>query len=318
MTNNTTALAHPFPHGRGRRRLMATAIAGLAIATLAATREPRGSRHQPCWPPRPRRGGGAGRPGRRDRGPVRRGGYDLYLRCTGTGTPTVVMDASANEDSSTWADVEPSLASATRVCVYDRAGLGQSERGPVPRTSQTMVDDLTTLLHAADVPGPYVLVGHSIAGFNVHVFARQDGGDTVAGVVLIDATPPDIIAARQRRRCDPAALGHRGERRGTGLARQRRGSPDGRSVPAGAPGRAHPRRARELRPSPGAHLARTASGAVTALAHGAAHRRSTVRSLHPERSAEARRPDHHRSRRRGPGQRRRLTPRPSSLGVRHR
>ena len=123
------------------------------------------------------------------------GGYDLYLRCTGTGTPTVVMDASANEDSSTWADVEPSLASATRVCVYDRAGLGQSEPGPVPRTSQTMVDDLTTLLHVADVPGPYVLVGHSIAGFNVHVFARQDGGDTVAGVVLIDATPPDIIAA---------------------------------------------------------------------------------------------------------------------------
>ena len=58
-----------------------------------------------------------------------------------------------------------------------------------------MVDDLTTLLHVADVPGPYVLVGHSIAGFNVHVFARQDGGDTVAGVVLIDATPPDIIPA---------------------------------------------------------------------------------------------------------------------------
>ena len=57
-----------------------------------------------------------------------------------------------------------------------------------------MVDDLTTLLHVAAVPGPYVLVGHSIAGFNVQVFAREDGGDTVVGVVLIDATPPDIIA----------------------------------------------------------------------------------------------------------------------------
>ena len=104
------------------------------------------------------------------------------------------MDAAGNEDSSTWSDVEPSLARVTRVCVYDRAGLGRSEPGPVPRTSQTMVDDLTTLLRVAAVPGPYVLVGHSIAGFNVQVFAREDGGDTVVGVVLIDATPPDFIA----------------------------------------------------------------------------------------------------------------------------
>lgn len=121
------------------------------------------------------------------------GGYRLYLRCTGKGSPTVVMDASAGDDSSTWADVEPSLARVTRVCVYDRAGLGRSESGPVPRTSQTMVDDLTTLLRVAAVPGPYVLVGHSIAGFNVQLLAREDGGDTVVGVVLIDATPPDFI-----------------------------------------------------------------------------------------------------------------------------
>jgi hypothetical protein len=57
-----------------------------------------------------------------------------------------------------------------------------------------MVDELTTLLDVASVPGPYVLVGHSIAGWNVHVFAREDGGDTVIGVVLIDATPPDFLA----------------------------------------------------------------------------------------------------------------------------
>jgi pimeloyl-ACP methyl ester carboxylesterase len=57
-----------------------------------------------------------------------------------------------------------------------------------------MVDDLTTLLRVADVPGPYLLVGHSIAGFNVQVFAREDAGDTVVGVVLIDTTPPDFIA----------------------------------------------------------------------------------------------------------------------------
>ena len=105
------------------------------------------------------------------------------------------MDASAGEDSSTWSDVEPLLARVTRVCVYDRAGLGGSD-DPVPglRTSQTMVAELTTLLRVAGVPGPYVVVGRSIAGWNVHVFAREDRGDTVVGVVLIDATPPEILA----------------------------------------------------------------------------------------------------------------------------
>ena len=123
------------------------------------------------------------------------GGHRLYLRCTGRGSPTVVMDASAGEDSSTWSDVEPLLARVTRVCVYDRAGLGGSDDPePGPRTSQTMVAELTTLLRVAGVPGPYVVVGHSIAGWNVHVFAREDGGDTVVGVVLIDATPPEFLA----------------------------------------------------------------------------------------------------------------------------
>jgi pimeloyl-ACP methyl ester carboxylesterase len=120
----------------------------------------------------------------------------LYLRCTGERTPTVVMDHSLGEggDSTTWSAVEPSIAHHTRVCVYDRAGVGRSDPGPVPRTSQLMVDELTTLLRVAAVPGPYVVVGHSIAGFNVQVLARQDGGQNVVGVVLIDTTPPELIA----------------------------------------------------------------------------------------------------------------------------
>ena len=61
-----------------------------------------------------------------------------------------------------------------------------------------MVDELTTLLDVAGVPGPYVLVGHSLAGFNVQLFAREDAGDTVVGVVLIDATPPGLIAVFDR------------------------------------------------------------------------------------------------------------------------
>ena len=122
------------------------------------------------------------------------GGYRLYLRCTGHGSPTVVMDASLGADSSTWSAVEPLLARYTRVCVYDRAGLGRSDPGPVPRTSQTVVDELMTLLRIAGVPGPYVLVGHSVGGLNMQLFAREDGGRTVVGVVLVDATPAEFAA----------------------------------------------------------------------------------------------------------------------------
>ncbi len=125
------------------------------------------------------------------------GGYRLYLRCTGRGSPTVIMDASLGADSTTWAPIEATLARYTRVCVYDRAGLGRSDPGPVPRTSQTMVDDLLTLLRVAGVPGPYVLVGHSLGGLNMQLLARQAGAGTVVGVVLVDATPaefPTVVA----------------------------------------------------------------------------------------------------------------------------
>jgi len=124
------------------------------------------------------------------------GGHRLYLRCTGQGTPAVVMDHSLGDggDSTTWSAVEPSIAHHTRVCVYDRAGVGRSDPGPFPRTSQLMVDDLTTLLRVADIPGPYVVVAHSFAGLNVQLLARQDGGHNVVGVVLIDTLPPELIA----------------------------------------------------------------------------------------------------------------------------
>lgn len=104
------------------------------------------------------------------------------------------MDASLGADSSTWAPIEALLARYTRVCVYDRAGVGRSDPAPRPRTTRDMVDDLRTLLRVAGVPGPYVLVGHSLGGWNVQLFAREDGGRTVVGVVLIDATPAEFPA----------------------------------------------------------------------------------------------------------------------------
>jgi pimeloyl-ACP methyl ester carboxylesterase len=114
------------------------------------------------------------------------GGYRLHLSCAGTGGPTVVMDAGASDFSLFWASVQPEVAQLARVCTYDRAGLGWSELSPHERTSPTMARELHTLLERAQVPGPYVLVGHSLGGLNMRLFARQYPGE-VAGMVLVDA-----------------------------------------------------------------------------------------------------------------------------------
>ena len=70
----------------------------------------------------------------------------LYLTCTGTGSPTVVMDAGLDATTATWSSVATKLTAITRVCMYDRANLGRSEKAPTPRTSQDIVDDPGALL----------------------------------------------------------------------------------------------------------------------------------------------------------------------------
>ena len=121
------------------------------------------------------------------------GGYQLFLRCTGHGSPTVILEAALGNTSDTWASVEPEVARFTRVCSYDRASVGRSDPAPRPRTSQSSVDDLRALLGLAGVGGPYVLVAHSFGGYHTQLFARQDQVQErqVAGAVLVDATPVD-------------------------------------------------------------------------------------------------------------------------------
>jgi pimeloyl-ACP methyl ester carboxylesterase len=118
------------------------------------------------------------------------GGYRLHIYCTGQGAPTVILDALFPGTVSNWAWIQPDIARTTRVCAYDRAGLGWSDRGPAPRDARQHARELHALLAAARIPGPYVLVGHSLGGLSVRMFADQYP-QQVAGMALIEASDPD-------------------------------------------------------------------------------------------------------------------------------
>jgi pimeloyl-ACP methyl ester carboxylesterase len=118
------------------------------------------------------------------------GGHRLHIYCVGTGSPTVVIDAGWGGWSASWSSrVQPEAAGTTRVCTYDRAGLGWSAAGPLPRTAARFAQELHTALQRAGIPGPYVVVGHSSGGLTARVFAHEYAAD-VAGVVLIDSMVP--------------------------------------------------------------------------------------------------------------------------------
>ena len=110
----------------------------------------------------------------------------MHLHCAGSGTPTVVIDAGNGCFSLEWTPLQERLASVTRVCTYDRAGYGWSEPGPSPRDGAAAVADLHALLQAAGEPAPYLLVGHSLGGAHVRLYAAAHP-DLVAGLVLVDA-----------------------------------------------------------------------------------------------------------------------------------
>jgi len=117
------------------------------------------------------------------------GGHKLHLYCTGSGSPTVVLEPGAGEMSSFFGWIAPEVARDTRVCVYDRAGRGWSESADVPQDGAQIATDLHTLLDREHIPGPYVLAGHSFGGLYVLTFAARYP-DEVAGMVLLDSTAP--------------------------------------------------------------------------------------------------------------------------------
>ena len=97
--------------------------------------------------------------------------FHVYFRCLGAGAPTVLFVAGLNASSDSWDGVIPTVARTTRVCFYDRPGTGGSDARPGPRTSATIAKQLHTLMAQEGIKGPYVLVGHSIAGFHLRIFA---------------------------------------------------------------------------------------------------------------------------------------------------
>ena len=114
------------------------------------------------------------------------GGYRLHLNCVGQGSPTVVIDAGAGNWSIAWTGIQDRLAAETRVCAFDRAGLGWSDPGAQARTALVMADELHLLLHNAGVPPPFVMVGHSLGGFNARIFTDRYSNE-VAGLVLVES-----------------------------------------------------------------------------------------------------------------------------------
>lgn len=118
---------------------------------------------------------------------------EIHIFCVGTGSPTVILEAGEGLFSLSWQLVQPAAAQITRVCSYDRAGLGWSQSSDTPRTPQTIVAELRALLAKANIAPPYVLVGHSIGGRYVRVFAAEHP-EEVAGLVLVDAIHEDYDA----------------------------------------------------------------------------------------------------------------------------
>ncbi|MBI2828112.1 MAG: alpha/beta hydrolase [Acidobacteria bacterium] len=123
------------------------------------------------------------------------GGHQLHIYCLGEGSPTVVLEAPATGMSAAWGWVQPAVAELTRVCSYDRAGLGWSEAGDRQFEPSAVPAQLHTLLERAEEPGPYVIAGQGLGAAFATSYAAQFGRE-VAALVLVD--PPAVDALSDR------------------------------------------------------------------------------------------------------------------------
>ncbi|ETT40397.1 alpha/beta hydrolase [Paenibacillus sp. FSL P4-0338] len=116
------------------------------------------------------------------------GGYNLHIRQLGAGAPTIILEAGSGETSLSWRDIPEQLAEQATVVTYDRAGYAWSGQADTERSGANIVRELHTALKNAEIPGPYLMVGHSLGGMYARLFT-QTYLDEVTGLVLIDARP---------------------------------------------------------------------------------------------------------------------------------
>jgi pimeloyl-ACP methyl ester carboxylesterase len=121
------------------------------------------------------------------------GSYQVWMKCTGGGGPTVMMDTGYGSNSTVWSAVTARTSTFVRTCVYDRPGQGRTWGGNGHSTSQEIVEVMHTLLHEAHLAPPYVLVGHSFGGMNIRLFAYTYPKEA-AGLVEVDAVHEDECA----------------------------------------------------------------------------------------------------------------------------
>jgi pimeloyl-ACP methyl ester carboxylesterase len=116
-------------------------------------------------------------------------GQAMHLYCTGSGSPTLVLDTGLGDDFTTWLKVQPALAKVTRVCSYDRSGFGSSSMTPGAHDADTLSAQLHELVGVAGIEKPFILMGHSIAGLYLRSYANHYQGDLSALVFVDGATP---------------------------------------------------------------------------------------------------------------------------------
>lgn len=130
--------------------------------------------------------------------------HRLQIHREGKGAPTIVVDAGISDGLDKLRPLQERLAKVTHVCTYNRAGYGQSEPGPLPRDCGREAEELKALLNGAGVPGPYIVVGHSLGALNMQVFASRYPDD-VAGIVLLDPPPLSFILREDYESLGPLA-----------------------------------------------------------------------------------------------------------------
>jgi pimeloyl-ACP methyl ester carboxylesterase len=118
-------------------------------------------------------------------------GRKLAFYRAGSGYPTVILETGLGAESDEWNTIQRSISATNLVCRYDRAGRGRSDAAPAAaRSAGEMVDELRSLLNTTQVPGPYLLVGHSFGGLLMRLYAHRYPAE-VCGLLLVDAMHPD-------------------------------------------------------------------------------------------------------------------------------